>query len=38
MKIIFFCKHYIVCDEYQKVIVGYESDSEHWAKEETIKM
>lgn len=36
MKILAFYKHYIVHNEYQKVIVGYESESEHWMKEETV--
>lgn len=36
MKIVAFYKHYLVHNEYQKVIVSYESQSEHWVKEETI--
>ncbi len=37
MKIVVFLKHYILHNEFQKVIVGYEGISEHWKKEESIK-
>ena len=37
MKILTFYNRYIVHNEYQKVVVGYESRFEHWIKEETIK-
>lgn len=37
MKIVVFYKHYIVRNEYQKVVVGYESELEYWIKEETIR-
>lgn len=37
MKIVVFYKRYIVRNEYQKVVIGYESESEYWIKEETIK-
>lgn len=37
MKIATFFKHYVVHNEYQKVVFSYENETEYWIKEETIK-
>ena len=37
MKIVVFYKYYIVRGKYQKVVIGYESKSEYWIKEETVR-